>query len=274
MKLKFTYDEEANAAYLDLAPKDGSARLRQVWASTDDLNFDLVLDIGPDGRMLGIEIIGASDALSQGVLDIAPAILERSSSRGGAMTGSGELPDLLSQLRIYPVELVFPLRSGFTLWGGNVDGGEHDFFLTGTSGKILLADSLAELGQRTPAKGGGLLAETAGFGTIRSALSAGEKLTEDDETIDSINFKAASAALAYDGGLKTDAGGEIVACLDAARDLAKQLKDDVALDRLQNPGEPLRNLYYFLCDEDDAPDRGSTAAAFDEMVDWFLTCVE
>lgn len=189
------------------------------------------------------------------------------------MTTTDKFSDILGELRIYPVELAFPQRSGVTLWGGNVDG-ELDFFLTGKSGKILLADSLAELGQRVPAEGGGPLAETAGFETIRSALSAGEKLTDDDETIDSIDFQAASAALAYDGDLKTDARGEIVTCLDAARDLAKQLRDDVALGRLQNPGEPLRNLYYFLCDEEDVPDRGSTTAAFDEMVDWFLTCVE
>lgn len=71
MDMKFTYDEEANAAYLELAPKDDAARLRQVWASPEGLNFDLVLDIGPDGRMLGIEIIGARDALSREVLDTA-----------------------------------------------------------------------------------------------------------------------------------------------------------------------------------------------------------
>ncbi len=73
MDLEFTYDEEANAAYLELAPNDDAARLRQVSVGTEGLNFDLILDIGPDGRMLGIEIIGARDALRQEVLDMTAA---------------------------------------------------------------------------------------------------------------------------------------------------------------------------------------------------------
>ncbi|WP_436528348.1 DUF2283 domain-containing protein [Actinoplanes sp. HUAS TT8] len=73
MDLELTYDEEANAAYLELAPKDDQPRLRQVWASTEGLNFDLVLDIGADGRLMGIEVIGARDALSKEILDAASA---------------------------------------------------------------------------------------------------------------------------------------------------------------------------------------------------------
>jgi uncharacterized protein YuzE len=71
MGIELTYDEDANAAYLELALKDDTARLRQVWASPEGLSFDLVLDVDPDGRMLGIEIIGARGALSPEILETA-----------------------------------------------------------------------------------------------------------------------------------------------------------------------------------------------------------
>jgi uncharacterized protein YuzE len=71
MGIELTYDEEANAAYLELAPKDDTIRRRQVWASPEGLSYDLVLDVDLDGRMLGIEIIGARDALRQEILDTA-----------------------------------------------------------------------------------------------------------------------------------------------------------------------------------------------------------
>jgi len=66
--MELTYDDKANAAYIELAPEDDTARKRQVWVSPEGLSFDLVLDIGPDGRMLGIEIIGARSALRQEIL--------------------------------------------------------------------------------------------------------------------------------------------------------------------------------------------------------------
>ena len=194
-------------------------------------------------------------------------------SLGGAVTTHKTLPDLLGEFRIYPVEIAFPRRSGVTLWGGNVDG-DMDFFLTGKSGKVLLAHSLTELEQRVPTEGEGSLSQVAGFRTIASALSTGEKLTEDDDTIDRIDYKSAAAVLAREGDLAAETVGEIVTCLDAARDLALQTGDSDVLGRLQNIDAPLGNLYRFLCGEADNVDRNPAAAAFDEMVDWFLTHVE
>lgn len=71
MAVDLTYDAEANAAYLELAPRNTEARKRQVWASPEGLKFDLVLDLDPDGRLLGVEIIGARDALTQETLAAA-----------------------------------------------------------------------------------------------------------------------------------------------------------------------------------------------------------
>ena len=59
-----TYDPEVDAAYLRLIPtvEAGSSR-RQVAARTDDLAGELVFDVGEDGRVIGIEVLGATAVL-------------------------------------------------------------------------------------------------------------------------------------------------------------------------------------------------------------------
>jgi uncharacterized protein YuzE len=68
MEIEVTYDDEANAAYMQFAPGYAAPRMRQVWPEIKGLSFDLILDIDPDGRILGLEIIGAREALREDML--------------------------------------------------------------------------------------------------------------------------------------------------------------------------------------------------------------
>jgi uncharacterized protein YuzE len=59
-----TYDPEVDAAYLRLIPaiETGSSK-RQVVARTDDLAGEFVFDVDEDGRIIGIEVLGAAAGL-------------------------------------------------------------------------------------------------------------------------------------------------------------------------------------------------------------------
>lgn len=59
-----TFDKHANAAYLYLVEKvDDGASTRQVVAEIDGLAARVVVDLDSKGRLLGIEIIGATGVL-------------------------------------------------------------------------------------------------------------------------------------------------------------------------------------------------------------------
>ena len=59
-----TCDPEVDTAYLRLIPtvEAGSSK-RQVVARTDGLAGELVFDVDEDGRIIGIEVIGATAVL-------------------------------------------------------------------------------------------------------------------------------------------------------------------------------------------------------------------
>ncbi|MBU2664749.1 DUF2283 domain-containing protein [Actinoplanes bogorensis] len=61
-----TYDAEADAAYFTVAERDAPA-LEQVVVERPGRG-DIVLDFDPEGRLLGVEVIGARSLLHPTVL--------------------------------------------------------------------------------------------------------------------------------------------------------------------------------------------------------------
>jgi uncharacterized protein YuzE len=55
--MKITYDKEADAAYVYLRKFDKSSSNRKI-------SEDIILDFGPKGEILGIEILNASNHLA------------------------------------------------------------------------------------------------------------------------------------------------------------------------------------------------------------------
>ncbi|MFC3991226.1 hypothetical protein [Actinoplanes siamensis] len=186
------------------------------------------------------------------------------------MTTSGTLTDLLGAARIYPVHLILPERSGFTLWGGNVDG-EIDYFLTNAGGTVLLAGSLPELTSRVAQDGAGPLTGVDGFTAIRDALAHGQRFPDDSAEI--LDFAQAGNDLRSEEELPGDVAARLVACLDAARDLARQVPNPDMMNRLQASGEPLRMLYDVINGEAATVDRADAAAAFDGLRSWIVANV-
>lgn len=72
--MRVTYDSEANAAYLEVMTEvaDGSAVENLVIERPG--KGDIVLDFDADGRLLGVEVIGAAELLDRKVLDTAERI--------------------------------------------------------------------------------------------------------------------------------------------------------------------------------------------------------
>ncbi|WP_433833592.1 hypothetical protein ACQP2E_19275 [Actinoplanes sp. CA-015351] len=173
--------------------------------------------------------------------------------------------DLLAELHVRPVKLVFGGREGFTLWGGNVDG-DLGFFLTGTTGRVLLADSPADLQRRLRHEGGGRLTRLPGFEAV---LASDETLA--DAAIDRIDFVRAIAAIQQGPQAAANSAGTILTCLNAAGDLARQLRAATVLNGLRDTGTPLRELYCFLWDE-----AGPIAPVteFGELTAWFTANLE
>jgi uncharacterized protein YuzE len=72
--VRVTYDDKANAAYLEL--EDGVAEGSAVENVVVERpgQGDIVLDFDADGRLLGVEVIGATVLLRTTVLDAADPI--------------------------------------------------------------------------------------------------------------------------------------------------------------------------------------------------------
>ena len=58
-----TWDKEADAAYIDLRGGNEELALRQIFALTEPDSYEVILDVAPSGKLLGVEILGANDAL-------------------------------------------------------------------------------------------------------------------------------------------------------------------------------------------------------------------
>ena len=68
--MRFTFDDEANAAYLELdVGAEGSAVENVVVERSG--RGDIVLDFDGDGHLLGVEIIGATELLRTTALEAA-----------------------------------------------------------------------------------------------------------------------------------------------------------------------------------------------------------
>ncbi|AEV85465.1 hypothetical protein ACWT_4443 [Actinoplanes sp. SE50] len=68
--MRVTYDSEANAAYLEVDEIADGAAVENVVVERPGRG-DIVLDFDADGRVLGLEVIGATELLRAPVLDAA-----------------------------------------------------------------------------------------------------------------------------------------------------------------------------------------------------------
>jgi len=71
--MRLTYDPDADAAYLMLvdAIAPGQARHQVQLPDNENVAGQIILDFGEDGKLLGLEVLFASDALSASVLAAA-----------------------------------------------------------------------------------------------------------------------------------------------------------------------------------------------------------
>ncbi len=73
-ELRVTFDRSANAAYIYLEPSATTPPARQVVLEERGVNGMVVIDVTKKGRMLGIEILGATKALPYELLEQAERI--------------------------------------------------------------------------------------------------------------------------------------------------------------------------------------------------------
>lgn len=67
--MRFSVDAAANAAYISLLPSRDRPVSNSVEIDAPDLKGSLVLDFDADGRLVGIEILNASEVLPDTVLN-------------------------------------------------------------------------------------------------------------------------------------------------------------------------------------------------------------
>ncbi|NAZ80961.1 DUF2283 domain-containing protein [Kineococcus sp. R8] len=63
-----TWDAEVDAAYIDLSGDCTDPPLKQVIVDTGSEEYEVILDFSPAGRLLGVEVLGASTALDPALL--------------------------------------------------------------------------------------------------------------------------------------------------------------------------------------------------------------
>jgi uncharacterized protein YuzE len=73
MEMRVTYDKEGDAAYIYLTPIPPGAAVRQEHV-TGEAKGELILDFDRVGRLLGIEVLGASRYLPPSVIAAAESI--------------------------------------------------------------------------------------------------------------------------------------------------------------------------------------------------------
>lgn len=67
--LRVTYDDVADAAYIYLVPEiEPGGVARSVFAAGGSGPWTVVLDLDPDGRIIGVEVLGAKNALPAALL--------------------------------------------------------------------------------------------------------------------------------------------------------------------------------------------------------------
>ena len=70
--MRVTYDRAADAAYIYLREIDVGGSKHQCPVECASANGMIVLDIDGDGRLIGIEVIGARDSWPPQLLALAP----------------------------------------------------------------------------------------------------------------------------------------------------------------------------------------------------------
>jgi uncharacterized protein YuzE len=69
---KITFDRGVDAAYIYLVPRvEAGAKVTQVWVDDVPGEANIILDFDREGRLLGVEVIGASGCLPAEILDMA-----------------------------------------------------------------------------------------------------------------------------------------------------------------------------------------------------------
>jgi uncharacterized protein YuzE len=69
--VRVTHDPREDTAYIYLRDFEDGEDARQHWVSAPDINGIYVLDFDKQGRLVGIEVKGATGGLPEGFLDEA-----------------------------------------------------------------------------------------------------------------------------------------------------------------------------------------------------------
>ena len=72
--LRVTFDRSANAAYIYLEPTEKTPPARQILVEERGVGGMVILDVTAKGRLIGIEVIGATGALPYELLEKAERI--------------------------------------------------------------------------------------------------------------------------------------------------------------------------------------------------------
>jgi uncharacterized protein YuzE len=70
--MRVTYDRDADAAYIYLREIEAGGSKQQCPVNCEWATGMIVLDIDREGRLIGIEVIGAQNGLPHEVLELAP----------------------------------------------------------------------------------------------------------------------------------------------------------------------------------------------------------
>jgi uncharacterized protein YuzE len=79
MDLKVTLDDEVDAAYIYLQVPPYATPQRQESVYSKMGKYEVIFDIAKNGQLLGVEILGASEALSPEILRRAQIIANHAS---------------------------------------------------------------------------------------------------------------------------------------------------------------------------------------------------
>lgn len=64
LPLRVTFDDEVDAAYISLKhPLSSGEAVRQICVDGGDDPWDVIIDVDANGRILGLEVLGASERL-------------------------------------------------------------------------------------------------------------------------------------------------------------------------------------------------------------------
>jgi hypothetical protein len=150
------------------------------------------------------------------------------------------MDDLFHDNMLWPVRVVLPKRTGWSLWGGNT-ADARDFLLPVGPRYALFdtADGLCAYIRRDESTH--VLSRTYGWAPLRRGLRG----PTPDVSTEVNDFRLDRLA---NWTPDSEEGGGLVDCLDLIRDLGEQF-DDPMLIKLSNPGGALRDLYDALWGE-------------------------